>query len=241
MADGTYNDAKCTKVNGVMAMCKRTHRITTTSTVTTSTVTTSTKTTTTTTPTGCEAKGWYSRTVGTEKCCYKYYNRVVNKELVPGFERQTWNGAKAYCRHETDYKHLGEEVHLATIATEGENSFVEDVIYKFNRDLLNRPVWMGAKRTGTNNEFEWVDGEHDFTYTNWREGEPSLTVNIRGNDGLDTEVTEGCLQMTQPRSLSDAQLAANNGETSGDWNDAKCTKKRGFVCEFCHDAAIVNP
>jgi len=58
-----------------------------------------------------------------------------------------------------------------------------------------------------------------------------------------TEVFEGCLQMTQPRQQGVVQdnMSEDNGEVSGDWNDAKCSKKRGYVCEFCHDSAIVNP
>jgi len=229
--DGQWNDAKCTKVARVMALCKRKHILTTTT-----TATTTTSITTTTTPTGCEAKGWYARIVGGEKCCYRYYNRVVNKKLVPDFVRQTWAGARDQCRLNTNFKHLGDKVHLATIETKAENTFVKNVIYTKNKEFLNRPVWLGGRRQSISAAFTWVD-DSEWQYENWREGEPSMEVNLR-DEG---ELFEGCLQMTQPRSLYANEMLANNGELSGDWNDAKCSKKRGYVCEFCHDASIVNP
>ena len=220
-------------------MCKRKHVDTTTTTKTVTTTTTTTASTTTTTAVGCEVNGWTSRTVDDQTCCYKYFNRVVNKKSVPDFMRETWAGAKAQCRLHTNYNHLGDRVHLATIDSENENTFVRKLIYVKNKEFLNRPVWLGAKRASAGADWKWVDRANEgLNWTNWRAGEPSATVNLR-----DTTAFEGCLQMTQPRQQGVVQdnMMLDNGEVSGDWNDAKCTKKRGYVCEFCHDSSILDP
>jgi len=177
---------------------------------------------------GCECKGWYSTTINGVKHCYKYFNRVIKKVLDPYFVRQTWAGARDECTSNTD----GNNVHLATIDRWGENKFVEDVIYNQNQEFLNRPVWLGGKRNNANTTaWEWVD-DSEWVYDNWRAGEPSNTVNLR-DGGLEFE---GCLQMTQPRSLGEKEMARHNGDVgSGDWNDAKCDKLRGYVCEFVED------
>jgi len=252
--NGKWNDARATKVQGVVSVCKRPHaaRLTpptrttvTTATVTTSTLTTSPVTTVTVTtapPAGPEGQGWscrnymYSVTgvAGTNKrirCCYKYFNRVVNKEIVPGFVRQDWSSAEKMCRirHPDIRGYRKFNPHLASIQSKEEDAFVQDLVYVKNQDYRNRPVWIGGIR---NKEGAWKHTENDplynrdTGYTNWLPGEPN---NFGG--------TEECMQMSHGRQLSEVNLQRTGGQAGDGHNDANCDKKRGYVCEFCWDPA----
>ncbi|MBQ8261594.1 MAG: hypothetical protein IJZ00_04845 [Lachnospiraceae bacterium] len=60
--------------------------------------------------------------------------------------------------------------HLATINTADEQAFFEDVILA--ADVAQR-YWIGGYSAIYPYDFEWITGE-EFSYTNWREGEPNF-------------------------------------------------------------------
>ncbi|KAI8119824.1 Lectin subunit alpha [Lucilia cuprina] len=60
---------------------------------------------------------------------------------------------------------------------------------------------------GEKREFFWMTTGEEFTFTNWTSGNPDFS-----------EKNEYCVQIgTGPHS---------------EWNDNKCSKKFGFICEF---------
>lgn len=101
------------------------------------------------------------------------------------------------------------------------------MIYDIYRELKNRPVWLGAQKIGRsdraeNSQWAWIDGSPTFTpkegYSNFRFGEPNndkWTAGVMGED-------EHCLQMTHSKE-----------GIQGEWNDAACSRKRGYVCKIC--------
>jgi hypothetical protein len=212
--DDSWNDAKCNKGSNVMAVCKRRHTGNLRAPVVTSTEASDV---------AQNDGGWECRSAGKERCCYKYYNRVIQKKLRKNFQRKTWNGAKSFCEDSAGFDHM--RPHLVSVTSQTENRFVKDLIYKINEDIVNRPVWLGAKKNGLNWEWE-ADNKANWAYDNWRLGEP----NDKGFDG------EDCLQMTSPKTIFQDFEVLN-----GDWNDADCKKKRGWVCEFCYDPLTETP
>jgi hypothetical protein len=261
MREGEFNDATCSKVKsssdptdiyGLMAVCKRKHVAATTITKTTITVTTVTTSTSTTTEGGPEGRGWYCKKYGpTRRCCYKYYNRVVKKVLTDNV-RRTWTDAQEQCEKDEHYSD-SMDVNLASVSGEVENSFISELLYteKYYNDFTNRPVWVGGNRpTSAGTDWQWSDKQTPWNYENWREGEPSDYAAHRPAPGTETE---DCLQMTQPdvsalekgnkdgRMGKDKQGININPTDRGHWNAAMCSKKRGYVCEFCYDPTLGDP
>jgi len=216
-SDDTWNDAKCNKGKNIMAVCKRRH------TGNLRAPAPPPATTTEEPDLKSNDEGWECRSAGKERCCYKYYNRVIKKEFRKNFRRRTWNGATSFCKRFAGFDHL--KPHIVSVTSETENRFVRDLIYDVNEDIANRPVWLGARQSGI--DWKWADdNKAEWDYENWRMGEP----NDKGGEG------EDCLQMTSPKTLFQ-----NFGVLNGDWNDADCNKKRGWVCEFCYDPLTQTP
>ncbi|XP_061392332.1 lectin subunit alpha-like [Musca vetustissima] len=64
-------------------------------------------------------------------------------------------------------------------------------------------VWIGGHDLKVDRSFEWISNSKAFVYTYWNKGEP--------NSG-----EEHCVEMIFPSMY---------------WNDVRCIKKRGFICE----------
>ena len=113
----------------------------------------------------------------------------------------TWSVAKAKCEE------FGG--HLATISDSGENHAVWMII--------DDPAWIGAYRDSGSSTYKWVTGE-SFSYTNWDDGEPSMS-----NGGRDERFV-GIYEND-----TDTQYS-----TTEKWNDFSETTGtiKGFVCEW---------
>ena len=77
----------------------------------------------------------------------------------------TWHEAKAYCE--------GSGGHLATITSQEEQDFIEQLLQEGTKNCY----WLGATDEKIEGQWEWVTGE-PFTYTNWRRGQPDNTNGI---------------------------------------------------------------
>ncbi|XP_068612125.1 C-type isolectin Sp-CL4-like [Brachionichthys hirsutus] len=69
---------------------------------------------------------------------------------------------------------------------------------------LRRPIWIGAKLSSDQRQFQWTDGSL-FDYAFWDEVEPNNVDNM-----------EECIEM--------------NVKRYGRWKNAKCSKENYFVC-----------
>ncbi len=72
---------------------------------------------------------------------------------------------------------LGVSGHLATIHTEGENTFVAGLVgaecpNETNENRCKYQGWIGLTDTDSEGSFQWVTGE-SLSFTNWKVGEPS--------------------------------------------------------------------
>jgi hypothetical protein len=108
----------------------------------------------------------------------------------------TWFAANARCAEDGG--------HLATIASEAENTAVQAVA---GDDLVDTDgVWIGASDRSIEGTFEWVTGE-PFATDAWASGEPNDTAG--GVAGAD------CVRLR-----------------FGAWEDTACDGTRGFLCEI---------
>ena len=107
----------------------------------------------------------------------------------------TWYDAKSICEH------MGG--HLATITSEGENSFV----YSLAQGQM--AAWLGATDAAQEGSWQWITGE-SYSYSNWSSGNPD---NYSNND----EGAENYLHFS--------------GSGGGVWNDNAGFNLFAFVCE----------
>lgn len=108
-----------------------------------------------------------------------------------------WDTAQGYCVAQGGY--------LATIEDETENAAVGDLMEPYIADDGGPGGWIGGRRVGSSDEWEWASTENPVGYTNWSSGEPN------NEDGV-----ENCVEM----------------KPSGDWNDHPCSSSQAFVCEI---------
>lgn len=177
--------------------------------------------------------GWHNRADdgGSKMCYYKYFNRVLYKKEAP-YRRRSWFDAEGFCNGQ-----VNGGGHLVSINSASEQTWVQNLIYTTYNDFENRPVWIGGRRSANSWE-EWTDGKQ-MTFTNWMPGEPSTDVNSRDGDE-----EERCMQMSHSHIAGGYKKTGgdNPGEDikntvgkKGQWNDAACSKTRGFLCEICTD------
>lgn len=178
----------------------------------------------------------YKESASKPTCYYKYFNRVLNKKIAP-YKRKSWFDAEKQCS-----KLQGGGGHLASITSQGEQSFIQNLIYKEYEDFENRPVWLGGRRAEDKWD-KWSDGKK-MTYTNWMQDQPSKDVWTRNGDA-----PERCIQMSHSHVQGGDSSRKNVGSEDfngvkvftktigkkGQWNDADCEKHRGYVCEICTD------
>ena len=179
---------------------------------------------------------WHGRNDGDKTCYYKYFNKVLHKKVSP-YKRKNWFDAEGFCNSQ-----VNGGGHLASITSAAEQTYVNNLIYTTYDDFENRPVWIGGRRAESTWD-EWTDGK-TMTYTNWMPGQPSTDVSTR--DGPDAE---RCLQMSHSHVAGGDSSRKNVGSKDtrgvsafvnpvgkkGQWNDAACSKTRGFLCEICTD------
>ncbi|XP_058979961.1 lectin subunit alpha-like [Musca domestica] len=67
----------------------------------------------------------------------------------------------------------------------------------------NAQVWIGGHDLKSSRSFEWISNGKSFDYRNWYSGEPNSKE-------------ENCVEMTFP---------------ALGWNDVRCSKFRGYICE----------
>jgi hypothetical protein len=135
--------------------------------------------------------------------------------------------AEGFCKAEL----LG-NAHLVSIESSQENDFIEHLLYTQNMEFENRPVWIGGHKV--DDSWKWSDGA-EFVHTNWIEGEPD-----EQKDFLHQAIkNEHCAQFSHSRV---GNGFARNKHTSkidlgnvGEWNNADCQMKRGWICEYCTD------
>ncbi|XP_033097160.1 mucin-12-like [Anneissia japonica] len=80
----------------------------------------------------------------------------------------------------------------------------------FIDSISSSDVWIGLRDIEEENVWVWIESGECSDYTNFNNGEP----NDAGN--------EDCVEL----------------ETSGRWNDLKCSTKQGYVCEIFEDLEI---
>ena len=131
-----------------------------------------------------------------------------------------WDDAKASCES------MGG--HLATITSQGEQDFVANLIEN-NGDKKN--YWLGGTDVDDEGKWVWITGE-DWTYSNWREGQP----NDRDNDDTDGDqdyLQIGCGSQDEDRYMKWWDMS-NSGVSYGyeDYPNYKDTQFFGYVCEW---------
>lgn len=108
----------------------------------------------------------------------------------------TWEEAKEKCE-----KAGG---HLVTITSQEEMDYIYETL-----NLGNGRYWIGAYRDEDFN-WMWVTGE-DWDYTNWDEGEPNDSSNVRSNENRVATWTQG---------------------KWNDLNEENTSEQRGYICEW---------
>ncbi|KNC25659.1 hypothetical protein FF38_04940 [Lucilia cuprina] len=132
----------------------------------------------------------------------KYYKKLFTSERNKTF----------YIDHEEKYdwfesiaKCARMDMSLMAIDSKVKWDDVLSMIQKqFGKKLI---LWTSGYAVGEKREFFWMTTGEEFTFTNWTSGNPDFS-----------EKNEYCVQIgTGPHS---------------EWNDNKCSKKFGFICEF---------
>ncbi|XP_037822317.1 lectin subunit alpha-like [Lucilia sericata] len=94
---------------------------------------------------------------------------------------------------------------LLTIDSKPKSEEINNVVKKaFGKNII---LWVGGYAVGSNRQFRWVSTGEEFTYTYWHGANPDFTNS-----------EEYCMQIGWSATMA--------------WNDNKCTKKFGFICEF---------
>lgn len=94
---------------------------------------------------------------------------------------------------------------------------------------------MGGHRISKAEPYRWSDGVTGTfgpgtinAYDNFRPGEPNNRATLRGRSAY---IAPGV-----PRSFADEHCIQMNHAIDGfvgQWNDAICAKRRGWICELC--------
>jgi hypothetical protein len=109
-----------------------------------------------------------------------------------------WNAARAAADDEVNGGH--DDAHLATVTSEEENGFVQDLA--FNQNGEDGEVWLGGTDRDSEGNWHWVDTGEDFDYTNWAGGQPDDS-GASSFWGVEINPGEDYLEMFQ----------------NGEWND----------------------
>jgi len=123
-------------------------------------------------------------------------------------EITTWNEAKSYCE--------GLKGHLATITSQGEQTFIENLLKR--KENNKNLYWLGGY--ATNGTWRWVTGEPFTSYNNWNESHSTLTLS-----------NEDKLQIYRAENPGFGGLL---GEWEDDINEGTTSfyQNVGFICEW---------
>ena len=192
--------------------------------------------------------GFVGRNSEQAQCCYKYFSAGQS------LEHRTQSEASAYCESLAGSAGYPGASNLAFSSSTAVNDFLWTVRDRvFNSE--NDKSWIAGKVTrnadgmfvvtpdATQSGGTGPDGQssgvQQFVFANgsnpqypWYLGEPSMTI-YTGNGDVSvanggTAVEEGCVQMGKGRAAIEQGLEQNL------WNDALCTKKRPFFCQYCY-------
>ena len=114
-------------------------------------------------------------------------------------QKMPWLDAEHYCQM---LSRPGKMVHLASIHSAEENSFISEYVKKV--PTSSGSFWIGYNDRQREKHFKWTDGSN-VTYDNWNAGEPN---NIRDED---------CVEKYYSKQT---------------WNDRRCSKQLTFVCKI---------
>lgn len=124
-------------------------------------------------------------------------NSTISRRYEIISERNlTWEEAKQKCEEAGG--------HLVTITSQEEMDYIYETL-----DIGNGRYWIGAYRDDDSN-WMWVTGE-EWDYTNWNEGEPNDSSNVKSNEN---------------RAVTWSQ---------GKWNDLNeenTSEQYGYICEW---------
>lgn len=126
--------------------------------------------------------------------CNIVLNLGSKYEIIKG--RITWEEAKAKCEEAGG--------HLATITSKEEMDYIYETL-----NLGNGRYWIGAYRDEDFN-WMWVTGE-EWNYTNWNEGEPNDSSNVRSNEN---------------------RVATWEQGKWNDLNEKNTGEQNGYICEW---------
>ena len=195
--------------------------------------------------------GLQSDTYGETHCCYKYHPTP----------RKTWRAAEATCNAYHDQYQVDPNFRVTSnLATPTDYAVVEELARirfckssrnvnkcmatnvngKFDKWRTSDSTWIGGKLTQRTvfgasnitdfNEVKWSNPwQSEFDYRNvltdvtrppWYNNEPSHFADR-------TRKPEACLAM------GSSNKQTRNAEGSMAWNDAQCSLKKGFFCEYC--------
>ncbi len=115
--------------------------------------------------------------------------------------------AQSYCARRGGYL----RAHLPTVNSQKEQDFLLNFL-STQKQFKNRSFWLGAERNGSDHEqsFKWTSDQVELdhsNFTNWAPGSPRPS----------TDSVDYCLTMTV--------------NSSGQWYDEPCTKRRHVFCE----------
>lgn len=124
---------------------------------------------------------------------------------------KNWTEAKDYCES------IGG--HLVTITTSEEQKFLTNKMLKVG---FKNCYWLGGYKE--NYDFKWITGE-DFTYSNWKSGEPNNQLNRE--DYL--EIFRGTYNDISVGQWNDIMHDGRNGELDKPFYSPE---NMGFICEW---------
>ena len=128
-------------------------------------------------------------------------------EVIP-FVDNCWNDLYSWQEaydHSISQVYNGASGHMTTVTSQEEWNFIT-TLSGFGNDLWLGGYQAGSDFGGPNNDWEWVNGEGDFTFVAWSAGEPN-EAGIGFEDRLETW---------------------NNGW----WNDSLGNINQGYIIEY---------